>query len=241
MNSNSAIIRAFDLKRIYQRNLLLGFGIAGGLHLLVIGIVALIAAACADIPTEAPTVIIGRSIDVLPPPVVDRTHHPVNVETPEGEIKPAIGIPEPVPDNEAPEDIEYVSQRDLINMAPDNPIENLDDINIDVDVEGILQEILPDRGTFTPYDIAPVQINIANPVYPPIAQNAGVQGAVWVKALVDQEGIVREVVIEKDSGTNAGFEEAAIDAAYKTTWKPAIANGMPVAVWVTYKVEFVLK
>ena len=78
-------------------------------------------------------------------------------------------------------------------------------------------------------------------MYPPIAQRAGIQGAVWVKALVDKEGTVRDVVIEKGSDANAGFEEAAIDAAKKTVWKPAIANGQPTAVWVTYKVEFVLR
>jgi protein TonB len=79
------------------------------------------------------------------------------------------------------------------------------------------------------------------PKYPDLAQRANIEGTVWVKALVDKEGKVRDVIIVKNSGANAGFEEAAIDAAKQTVWKPAISNGQPIAVWVTYKVDFKLK
>ena len=39
----------------------------------------------------------------------------------------------------------------------------------------------------------------------------------------------------------ARFDDAAIEAAYKCKYKPAIQNGRPVAVWVSYQVEFVLE
>ena len=40
-------------------------------------------------------------------------------------------------------------------------------------------------------------------------------------------------------GEGAAAEEAAVKAAYKCRFKPAIQNGRPVAVWVSYQVEFV--
>jgi TonB family protein len=47
--------------------------------------------------------------------------------------------------------------------------------------------------------------------------------------------------VAKSSGSNVGFDEAAVEAALQCIYKPAIQNGQPVAVWVTYPVEFKLK
>jgi len=38
-----------------------------------------------------------------------------------------------------------------------------------------------------------------------------------------------------------GFEEAAVKAAYKCRYRPAIQNGNPIGVWISYTVEFVLE
>jgi TonB family protein len=59
--------------------------------------------------------------------------------------------------------------------------------------------------------------------------------------LIDVEGRVRDVVVAKESGESESFGRAAKEAALKTVWKPAISNGQPVAVWITYKVSFRLK
>ena len=63
-------------------------------------------------------------------------------------------------------------------------------------------------------------------------------GSVWVQALIDKAGRVRDARILKPSGTQVGFEEAALAAAFEAVYKPAIQNGQPVAVWISYKVEF---
>ncbi|MFH2204893.1 MAG: energy transducer TonB [Elusimicrobiota bacterium] len=52
---------------------------------------------------------------------------------------------------------------------------------------------------------------------------------------------MRDAIIQKASGTNAGFEEAALTAAMKNRYKPAIQNGRPIPVWVSYRVVFELK
>ena len=90
-------------------------------------------------------------------------------------------------------------------------------------------------------DRPPEVVVRAEPDYPIEAKEAGIEGDVWIKALVDKDGKVRDVIVVKESGANAGFEDNAIEAAYKTVWKPAIANGQPVAIWVTYKVQFTLR
>jgi len=93
----------------------------------------------------------------------------------------------------------------------------------------------------TEFGIAPVQVDLVQPVYPDNALNSGRTGKVWVKALIDTTGDVLDVVVVPDSVKNVEFEMSAINAAYKTTWKPATLDGRPVMVWVTYKVEFKLR
>ena len=163
------------------------------------------------------------------------------VATPEHQINPTVGILEAVPDEEAPEEVEIATQDELAEMAPAMPVEDLEDLGVDMDLEGILDELLPQPDQFIPFEVAPAQVNQVTPIYPPLAQRAGIEGIVWINVLIAKDGTVRDVIVVKDSGANAGFEEAAVDAAYKTVWKPAIANGQPIAVWATYKVEFTLK
>ena len=78
------------------------------------------------------------------------------------------------------------------------------------------------------------------PVYPDSARANNIEGVVWIKALVNENGMVVNVRVVKCTKKNCGFEQAALDAAKKCEYLPATQNNKPVAIWVTYKVEFVL-
>jgi len=219
----------------------LGFGISAGAHLFVIGVIILFIAIGANKQIEAPQIIIKSKADLILPPSLSQQQEQIRVATPERVIRPSVGLPEPVPDEEAPEEVQIATQDELANMAPVAPTEDIQDVGANVDVNNILDELLPSPDEFIPYEEPPIQVNSVQPEYPPLAQRAGVEGSVWINVLVDKEGKVRDVKIVKDSGANAGFEEAAVSAAYKCVWRPAIANGQPIALWVTYKVDFKLK
>ena len=88
-------------------------------------------------------------------------------------------------------------------------------------------------------DIFPEMVYQSAPVYPEEARKAGITGDVWIKALVDKEGTVRKVQVHKTSGNDL-LDKAAIAAAYKNKFTPAMQKDKPVAVWVTYKVTFAL-
>ena len=93
-------------------------------------------------------------------------------------------------------------------------------------------------GEFVKVDVQPILLNDVQAVYPEYALQKGIFGDVWVEILIDSSGAVRDALIAKDSGSDVGFEKSALDAAKKTIWKPAMADGRPVAVWVRYKVSF---
>lgn len=231
---------AFELKRAYRKNLAMGISIAAAAHLLIIGGIVLIVSITSKPPEAAGRIVLQTSAELGAPPTLSAAEMPIRVATPE-RAAPSVGVPTPVPDEEAPEEVEVATMDDLAAMAAPPPVMDLDEVgDKDIVIEN-MDELLPSPDEFVAYEEAPEKIEEVKPVYPEMARRAGIEGVVWVNALVDKEGKVRDVIIVKDSGANAGFEEAAIDAAKKTTWKPAISNGQPVALWVTYKIVFKLK
>ena len=73
---------------------------------------------------------------------------------------------------------------------------------------------------FIPYDDPPIAMTPIRPVYPEIAQEAGIEGVIVVQAFIDEKGRVKETQILKGV-PNTGLDEAAMDAIRKTRFKPA--------------------
>jgi len=84
--------------------------------------------------------------------------------------------------------------------------------------------------------IAAIQKRI---VYPEIAKRAGVQGRVYVKAFVNENGSVEKVMLVK--GIGAGCDEEALRAVKATKFKPGRQRGKPVKVQVMIPVLFKLQ
>ena len=75
------------------------------------------------------------------------------------------------------------------------------------------------------------------PEYPPSARESGVEGVVLVQALVGKDGRVKDVRVQRPSPM---FNDAAVACVYQWRFKPALAKGDPVAVWVAIPVKFSL-
>jgi protein TonB len=84
--------------------------------------------------------------------------------------------------------------------------------------------------------IAAIQNKI---VYPEIAKRAGVEGKVYIKAFVNEQGVVTKVEVQK--GIGAGCDEAAMKAVKETKFKPGKQRGKPVKVQVSIPVVFKLQ
>lgn len=233
---------AIELKRCYQKHLGLAVIIAGALHLVVIGGFLLYSNITAKVPEAAGVVRIKTIAELAAPPSVSQTQTPQVAVAAPGIAPPSIGIPEAVPDEEAPEEVTIATQEELGKIADLSATSIIGEGGGDsIAIEIPLEDYLPPPDEFVPYDELPMALNEVKPEYPPLAKQAGIEGTVWIKALVDKKGNVRDVIIYKKSGSSAGFEEVAKEAAYKIKYKPAISNNQPVAVWVVYKVAFKLK
>ena len=93
---------------------------------------------------------------------------------------------------------------------------------------------------FIPYDDPPQPISAIRPIYPEIAQEAGIEGVVVVQAFIDNRGRVKETLILKGI-PNTGLDEAAMEAIRKTRFRPARQRERAVGVWISIPVNFRLK
>lgn len=230
---------AFELKRYYQKSMTLGVVIASAFMLIVIGSVLVYQyiKEHAAKPDAVAVVRIQTLADIAPPPSMTAAKPQVSVAEPD--IKPpSIGIPTPVPDEEVVEEVRFATRAELAELSAPVVNASADGEGDSVVVDIPLEEYFPTPDEFVAVEEMPVEVYREQPVYPEMAELTEKSGVVWVQALVDKEGKVRDARVQKASGTNVGFEEAALEAAYKNRYRPAIQNGSPVPVWVSYKVEF---
>ncbi|HUU44723.1 MAG TPA: energy transducer TonB, partial [Acidobacteriota bacterium] len=234
---------AFELKLAYQRNLTVGLILAVLTHLAILGGAALIGGyegtAVGPVPPRPETSSGGVVFRPLPPPP------PIIAEPTSRRISPGDirgMIPDPVPDELATETVVFNPIREAAEIGGSyGPASSYDGSgNTSARAGGIVDtaEYLPSRTEFVYTDELPVPVKIVKPTYPEMARLTSREATVLVSALIDSRGTVREVVITRSSGSNVGFDDAARAAAYATRYKPAIQNGRPVAVWVTYPVRF---
>ncbi len=231
---------AYELKAKYQRGMLFGTLMTVLIALLFSSLIVY------STPVEQPLVppghldsiivTIGPRISIIrPEPIKDRSQLQ--------KLKNKNGIPIPFPDDELiGEEISIATQLEKAIIV-DNQGDYYQDSGNHVYVFQAFEDEsgYPEQDEFVYFETPPKMIYAAQPVYPNLAKKAGLESKVWVKALVDKNGDVVEVIILISSESNAGFDEAAASAAKRCKFRPAVQNGFNVAVWVSFAVEFKLR
>lgn len=95
----------------------------------------------------------------------------------------------------------------------------------------------PRFGDFVFIEELPEAIERVSPYYPEQARLKGVQGTVMVQALVGRDGTVHDMRIAKSIPM---LDRVAASCVWLWRFKPAMAKGKPVAVWVAVPVKFTL-
>jgi TonB family protein len=83
------------------------------------------------------------------------------------------------------------------------------------------------------YDEAPVLVTRIEPTYPEFAREAQIQGTVVLQVLIGRDGRVHKVRVEQGV---TGLNNAAVDAAERWIFKPAMRSGSPVD--AVYEIDF---
>ncbi len=95
----------------------------------------------------------------------------------------------------------------------------------------------PRFGEYVFVEELPEAIHKVPPDYPEWARRAGVDGTVTIKALVGRDGRVEDARV---SISVPALDASALQCVRQWIFKPAMAGGAPVAVWVVVPVKFIL-
>jgi protein TonB len=232
---------AFELKKIYTRNYTIGVALAIFLHLFLIGIYYFAEVLSKEDEGGAPVVRMKINYsDLGPPPSIENVAPQIQVAGPVA--APTVGVPVPVPDEEAPPEQVIASQTEMAAQQAPALVEDLSggaQITQDIKIEEPVKDEEPGMNDFTAVEKLPEMVRAVTPEYPEIAKRAGITGKVFVKVLVDKEGRPKKaVVIKSDSEL---FNQSAIDAAMRSAFTPALQNQHPIAVWIVLPYRFTLE
>ena len=98
---------------------------------------------------------------------------------------------------------------------------------------------IQNNAIFTKFQKNPEPLRPVKPRYPFIAQQAGIQGRVVIKAFVDKNGLVTKTQILES--VDPTLDEAAREAVKRTRFSPAQqGTGNSVGAWITIPVDFKL-
>lgn len=89
---------------------------------------------------------------------------------------------------------------------------------------------------FVPSGSPPRLLSQAKPDYPEIARRAGLEGTVLVRVLVAPDGRVRQA--ELVQGVHPLLDRAAVAAALRSRFDPALQRGVPVRAWMAMPFRF---
>jgi protein TonB len=232
---------AYELKRFYQKNMLMGTLSTVALTILVIfGGWLYKIITYSEIEDPRNVIRIKTIAELGAPPSLAAKPPQIDIAKPKV-AAPKVGIPTPVADEEViDEDIVIASREELQEInAPvfDQSGSSDQDLVIEINPD----DYLPSPDEFIPVEQQPVQIYEEIPEYPRLAREGGFTGYVIVQAFVDKSGEVKKAQAIKCNRPNMGFEDAAVKAAYKCQYRPAIQNGNPIGVWISYRVNFTME
>ena len=84
----------------------------------------------------------------------------------------------------------------------------------------------------------PEMLSHPTPVYPPLLQQAGIEGTVMVQAIIDTTGRVEPNSIKIAQSPNPGFDQSAKNVVLKSLYRPARVYGRPVRVLIQIPINF---
>lgn len=232
---------AYELKAKYQRNMIISNAVVAAFIATIVAVSMLVSGGNTKAEPKGGKGLREISIKFepisirRPPPPTSRVQPPAK--------RDILGsIPVPVPDEEYFEvevEIETTDSFYSVDEIESGPIDDGKEFGDGMEDGSYGEGLMPGINSSFDGERTPEFIKMTKPKYPRFAKQAGLEGTVWIAAHVDIDGSVIEAKVYKSSELKI-LDDAALEAAFKNIFSPAIQNKLPVKLWVAYKVEFVL-
>jgi len=92
---------------------------------------------------------------------------------------------------------------------------------------------------FIPHDTPPRVKDLVLPEYPEELRQQSIEGIVVLHLFINEEGYVTNACVAQS--LHPLLDEAALEAAKRTTFYPALKDGEPIGFWIVYPVRFQLE
>ncbi len=248
---------AFFLRKKYPMHLLIGT-IAVCILVLIYAWIPVSGLFAQEEAEEVKTVAVKITMEDLPPPPPldeeEKPPPPPPPKVPPPQIKTvAFQIPEPTPEEEIdPEEDQTIAEIDELKEAPAIGLEDKEGDETgffegdfeegDGDVPEVIVEQEPDINEFIFAEEEPKPVNMADVQkligYPQIARDAGIEGNVVVRVLVDKRGNYDKHKIITQ--VHPILTKAVEEHINKLQFTPAIQGGKPIKFWVNIPFNFKL-
>jgi protein TonB len=245
---------AYILRKKYPRQILASFLFGSLLVLFTLGIPAIIGFIEGLQPAEEEEVQKVTIVELADVPINEEKQPelpPEEVAPPPKKSAIKFVIPEPVPDEEAKPDETIVNIDEIKDKnVSTQTVEGTEDGFDFGEKEGTGNKVVeapkeeePDPNAFMAVEKEPVPVNMAdfkkNIGYPPQAKEAGIEGKVLLKVLVDKEGNVEKHMVLKSK--HQLLTDACVAQLKTLKFTPAIQAGKPTKFWVVVPVDFKLQ
>lgn len=248
---------AFFLRKVYPKHLMIGTSIVSAI-MLAYTFLPLTGIFAPEEKEEFKTVAVKITMEDLPPPPPleeeDKPPPPPPPKVPPPQIKTvAFQIPEPTPEEELdPEEDQTIAEIDELKEAPAIGLEDKegDDTGLfagdfeegEGDVPEVIVEQEPNINDFIFAEEEPKPVNMGDIQkligYPQIARDAGIEGNVVVRVLVDKAGNYNKHKIITQ--VHPILTKAVEEHIQKLKFTPAIQGGKPIKFWVNIPFNFKL-
>lgn len=219
------------LRKVFERTLYWGSIIACGVHVVVLVGWMIMESRKKDVPVDSVVRILNIA-DLGVPPSLSQAQAP-QVNLAQQVTPPSIGVPEPVPDYQAT--TQTIATQQEMSDFQTMDMSAFGDGSGDSLVVNLEGDAAPSPDDFVAVEEMPVLIQLPAPVYPEMARAAEVEGKVTIRVLVGKDGKVQDAIV---TDGHPMLNDAAIAAAKKATFKPALQQHKPVAVWVQIPMVF---
>lgn len=214
--------------------------------------------------TWAAALLVAASLHLVAALVRPASHPRGDLALPDGDREVSVVLDRSVtilaPAN--PKGYRVIRSEDAARLAAGIPVPTFDALV--GDVEWGLERVMPDDGVleaetmfgegeivefgraagnggpleFEAVEEAPRLIRMEAPAYPELARAAEIEGVVLLRVRVGIDGRVREVTVLLG---NQLLRDAAISAAWKAIFRPALQQHHPVEVWIEMPLRFSLR
>lgn len=230
---------AFELKHASRRHLAYGVTLSALFSTLVLITVAVLVARMP--PAARPLIEVIHIVDYpVPARPTPPEFDPAALKRPPGsKADPAAGVVMTVPDfpdktaTDTPPDLPPMTLPPDGGAGPGSAGSAGTGPSTAVAPNGV--SLTSAAGTWTVHDTEPELLVAPRPFYPEIAKRAMIEGRVRLWLLVGKDGRIARVDVRE--GVTM-LSPAAVEAARGYIFKPALANGRPVAVWVEETFDF---